>query len=74
MYKIKEFFYKFFNPRGLISFRSISFFLALLIFIIEALILFFPTYNTLSRRPALYAKSNECRFLRRNKCFLWIFH
>ena len=59
MYKIKEFFYKFFNPRGLISFRSISFFLALLIFIIEALILFFPTYNTLSRRPALYAKSNE---------------
>ena len=59
MYKIKEFFYKFFNPKGLISFRSISFFLALLIFIIEALVLFFPTYQTLSNNPAIYAKSND---------------
>ena len=58
MYKIKDFFYKFFNPKGLISFRSMSFFFAILIFIVEALLLFFPIYYSLNHRPYIYAKSN----------------
>ena len=59
MYKIKDFLYKFFNPRGLKSFKNMSVLIAILIFFVEAYLLFFPINNIYTKKPEKYTKENE---------------
>lgn len=59
MYKLKEFLYKFFNPRGLKSFKNMSMLIAILIFLVEAYLLFFPINYIYTKKPEKYTKENE---------------
>ena len=59
MYQLKEFLYKFFNPRGLKSFKNMSMLIAILIFLVEAYLLFFPINYIYTKKPEKYTKENE---------------
>ena len=59
MYKIKDFIYKFFNPKGLKSFKNMSILVAILIFLVEAFLLFLPINYQYTNKPEKYTRQNE---------------
>ena len=59
MYQIKDFLYKFFNPKGLKGFRNMSILVAILIFLVEAFLLFMPINYQYTKKPEKFTQEND---------------
>ena len=59
MYKIKEFLYKFFTPKGMKNYRYMTILASILMFLFEVYALFFPVNQILNTKPEKYISSND---------------